>query len=121
MSKLIYCATPSKLVHKIDEIMDFVTNKGYAPLHPFQAFPYERFEGNKLIGRQKSMEWCLRLVDISDEFWLFGISKGTLEELNYTLKNNKPIKLHMNNFDLDWEKFYRELCSQYDYPLSKIA
>ncbi len=62
MSKLIYCATPSRLVHRIKDIMDFVTNQGYAPLHPFQAFPYERFEGNPKIGRSKSIEWCLDLL-----------------------------------------------------------
>lgn len=46
MSKLVYCASPSRLVHRVKDIMDFVTDQGYAPLHPFQALPYERFEGN---------------------------------------------------------------------------
>lgn len=62
MTKLIYCATPSRLVHRSNDIMDFVTEQGYAPLHPFQALPCERFEGNTRIGRAKSMEWCCRLV-----------------------------------------------------------
>jgi hypothetical protein len=38
MSKLIYCATPARLIIKKKEIMDFVTNKGHVPFHPFQAF-----------------------------------------------------------------------------------
>ncbi len=79
MSKLIYCAAPARIVHRLKDIMDFVTNQGNAPLHPFQAFPYERYEGNPRIGRTKSMEWCLRLIDISDEFCMFGVSNGTLE------------------------------------------
>ena len=86
MNNLIYCATPSRLVHKIADIMDLITNRGDAPLHPFQAFPYERFEGNPRIGRKKSMEWCLRLVGICDEYYMFGVSEGTLEEAAHAIK-----------------------------------
>ncbi len=120
MSKLIYCATPSRLVNKIDEIMDFVTNRGYAPLHPFQALPYDRFEGNSEIGRTKSMEWCLRLVDVSDEFWMFGVSIGTLDEVTHAIKIVKPVTLHFDGFDPKWEKFYKELGHKYGNPLDKF-
>jgi len=120
MSRLIYCATPSRLNHKKKEIMDFVTNQGYAPLHPFQAFPYKKFEGNPKIGRTKSMEYCLRLVDISDEFWMFGISQGTLEELVHALDKNKIIKLFFEEFDPEWKRYYQELASNYRNPLEKV-
>lgn len=120
MSKLIYCATPSRLVHRIDKIMDFVTDQGNAPLHPFQAFPYERYEGNPEIGRTKSMEWCLRLVDISDEFYMFGVSNGTLEEVAHAIKTIKPVTLYFDGFDPEWEKFYRELGQKYGNPLDKL-
>lgn len=53
MSRLIYRATPLRLVHKISEIMDFVISQGDAPLHPFPAFPYERFEGIFLLEEKK--------------------------------------------------------------------
>ena len=92
--------------------MDFVTNKGYAPLHPFQAFPYERFEGNPKIGRDKTINWCLKLVDISDEFWIFGISKGTMEEFSHAVKINKEIKLFLD-YDSEWRKFYEKLREKY--------
>ncbi len=52
-AKLIYCATPSRLTYKMHEIMDFVKKEGNAPLHPFQAFPYDAFEGNPRVGRGK--------------------------------------------------------------------
>lgn len=119
MSKLIYCATPSRLNKKKKEIMDFVTNKGHGPLHPFQAFPYERFEGNKKVGRKKTIEWCLRLIKICDEFWLFGISEGTLQELNCALEENKTIK-NCLEFDKDWEKQYKKLKKKFENPLKKI-
>ena len=120
MSKLIYCATPSRLVNKIDEVMDFVTNQGYAPLHPFQALPYERFEGNPRIGRIKSMDWCLRLVDISDEFWMFGVSNGTLEEVAHAIKIVKSVKIFLDSFDTEWNKFYQELGNKYGRPLDEF-
>ena len=120
MTKLIYCATPSRLVNKINKIMDFVTNIGYAPLHPFQAFPYERFEGNERIGRLKSMEWCLRLVDVSDEFYMFGVSNGTLEEITHAMKTMKPINLWLDGFDPEWKEIYQELGHKYGNPLDKF-
>ncbi|MFH1590241.1 MAG: hypothetical protein ABIB43_06765 [archaeon] len=120
MSKLIYCATPSRLVHRLDDIMDFVTNEGNAPLHPFQAFPFERYEGNPMVGRIKSMEYCLRLIDISDEFYMFGVSEGTLEEVSHAIKINKPIKLQFDSFDPEWEKFYQELGPKYGDPIDNL-
>ncbi|MBU2522918.1 MAG: hypothetical protein KKE23_01355 [Nanoarchaeota archaeon] len=120
MSKLIYCATPSRIVHRIKDIMDFVTDQDYAPLHPFQAFPYERFEGNPKIGRIKSMQWCLGLIDISDEFWMFGVSNGTLEEAVHAIKIKKPIRLKFDGFDNEWNKFYQELGKKYGNPIDHL-
>lgn len=120
MSKLIYCATPSRLVHKINEVMDFVTNEGNAPLHPFQAFPYERYEGNPRIGRTKSMEWCLKLVDISDEVYMFGVSNGTLEEVAHAMKIVKPVTLQFDGFDPEWGTFYKEFGPKYGNPIDKL-
>lgn len=120
MSELIYCATPSRLVHRMSDIMDFVANQGHASLHPFQAFPYERFEGNPRIGREKSMEWCLRLIDISDEFWMFGVSDGTLKEVVHAIKIEKPIALKFEGFDNEWEKFYKTLGKEYGNPIDYL-
>ncbi|MEM4181862.1 MAG: hypothetical protein QXX68_01775 [Candidatus Pacearchaeota archaeon] len=91
--QLVYCATPSKILHKKEKIMEFVSKKGYAPFHPFQAFPIEYFENKKNIERKKTIEYCLRAIKICDEFWLFGLSEGTLVELNFAKKLKKPIKI----------------------------
>jgi len=120
MSKLIYCATPSRIKNRKEEIMDFVTNQGYAPLHPFQAYPYDRFEGNPRIGREKSMEFCLRLVDICDEFWMFGVSEGTLIEVVYAIENGKTVRLKFESFDAEWRKFYEELGEKYSNPIDYL-
>ncbi len=122
---LIYCATPARLVDKKKEIMDFVTERGLGPFHPFQAFELDRFEGGP-IGRKRTMEFCCRAIDICDEFWLFGISIGTLTELCYVLKRNlsrkkqKPIRLFLDKFDNDWKEKYAELKNQFGDPLVKV-
>ncbi len=119
MSLLIYCATPSRLKDKTEEIMDLVTNEGNAPFHPFQAFPFERFEGNLKVGRDDSMEWCLNSIGICNAFYLFGVSDGTLQELVYA-KTVKPVFLHLE-FDSEWEKHYEILGKKYDYPLEGMV
>ncbi len=116
--KLVYCATPSRISNTRKEIMDYVTSQGLGPFHPFQAFEYERFEGGP-IGRERTMDFCRRAVDICDEFWLFGVSQGTLMELVYALSISKPIKLHLN-FDPDWENHYKTLGSEHGNPLEKL-
>ena len=98
MKLLIYCATPSRLNYKMKEIMDFVTNEGNAPFHPFQAFPYERFEGGP-IGREKTMEFCRKAISICDKVYLFGISKGALDDVKEGKKLKKPIKEFVELFD----------------------
>jgi hypothetical protein len=116
---LIYCATPARLAEKKKEIMDFVTKKGLGPFHPFQAFEYERFEGGP-IGREKTIEFCCRAIDICDEFWLFGVSEGTLAELCHAIKRKKPIRLFIDEFDKNWRKEYKRLKNKFGDPLAKL-
>lgn len=125
MSKLVYCATPARLSSKMIEIMDFVTQQGIGPFHPFQAFEYERFEGGP-IGREKTMEFCCRAVEMCDEFWLFGISEGTLTELSCVLAFNeaspskaKPIRCFYETFDPEWQKYYRKYRKRFNDPLRR--
>ena len=135
---LVYCATPARIAKEkwwqkllrwllwwkrrkkpIEKIMDFVTKQSLGPFHPFQAFEYKRFEGGP-IGRKRTIEFCCRAIDICDEFWLFGISEGTLTELCYALKKQKPIKLFLNEFDKDWQVEYEGLKDSFNDPLSKM-
>jgi hypothetical protein len=119
MSKLIYCATPARLSSKKKEIMDFVTAQDYGPFHPFQAFEYERFEGGP-IGRDGTMDFCRRAIEICDEFWMFGVSRGTLDELIHAKKIKKPIKLLLDQFDSEWKMRYNGLKQKYGDPLAEL-
>ncbi len=103
--KLIYCATPSRLADKTSAIMDYVTAQGFGPFHPFQAFDIARFE-NGPVGRELTLAFCCRAIEICDEFWLFGISEGTLRELEFANSHTrngmrKPIHFLLD-FDPDW-------------------
>ena len=109
--KLIYCATPSRMVSSTKQIMNFVTAQRDAPFHPLHAFEYSRFEGGP-VGREGTLEFCCRAIQLCDEFWLFGVSAGTLFELDFTVEFNrknpqlqKTIRLLHRDFDPDWEEF----------------
>lgn len=116
--KLVYCATPGRISDKKERIMNFVEEKGDAPFHPFQAYPYERFEGGE-PGRERTIEYCKRAVDICDELWLFGVSEGTLTELEHALEEDKPVKKFLK-FDPDWKDRYRELKQDFGKILEEL-
>jgi len=117
---LIYAACPSRLADSESRIMNFVAEHGNACLHPFNAFPYDYFEGGK-IGREKTLEWCCRLIDACDELWLFGISAGTLFEVDYLIRRRGPsrIRVYVNEFDSEWDSY----CQKYseEFPLAMAA
>ncbi len=122
MSELVYCATPSRMAGQTEKIIDFVVKEGYAPLHPIQALPYEAFEGNPNVGRKKTMEYCQRLIDISDRFWMFGVSEGTMDDLSYArgLEKKLPVRLVFDGFDVAWEEFYKNLRSLYNNHIDSV-
>ncbi|MBS3149465.1 hypothetical protein J4455_02105 [Candidatus Woesearchaeota archaeon] len=102
-----------------ETIVDYVAKEGYAPLHPFLAMPYKYFEGG-IVGRNKTIEYCFRLVDICPHFWLFGISEGTLEELSRAQSSDKIFRFPFLHFDPEWNEFYQNLASKYGDPLANL-
>lgn len=119
--KIAYCATPSRFAERKDEICKFVVDKIYLPFHPFHAFPYEFYEGHPEVGRRPAMKICLDSVKNCDEFWIFGISAGTLEELVYAIEKGKKVRLFMDDFDPEWEKFYEDLGPECGDPLRMLS
>jgi hypothetical protein len=109
-ANLVYIAVPSRLIKgpsDVEKQMDEVTKEGKGPLHPFQAFPFTRYEGGP-ISKARTWEFCLRLVEIAEEFWLFGVSHGSLNEMQHAIKLGKPIKLLLDEFDPNWREYYAE-------------
>lgn len=99
--KLIYCAIPSRISKKSAQIMDYVESKNNAAFNPFSAFPLDRFEFGK-IGRKTTIDYCKRVIEICDELWIFGLSEGTIEEMDHAIKTGKTVNV-IKEFDDDWE------------------
>ena len=85
--------------------MDVITKEGNAPLHPFQALPFDRYEGGP-AGKELTWEYCCKLVSIADEVYLFGISHGALNEVDFAIRSGKPIKILLDEWDPEWKKHY---------------
>lgn len=91
--------------------MNIARDEGKACLHPFNAFPYEYYEGNPKIGRARSLELCCKAIDICDEFWIFGVSEGTLFEADYFFKRNEenglvlPVSNLIRQYDPEYKKY----------------
>lgn len=117
MGKRIYCAIPPRLVSYQRRIVDVVAAQNCVPIHAFQTPPCESFE-NRSVGRELSMESRKRMVDISDELWMFGVSDGTLEDLSYALSIEKPIRLN-GQFDPSWNEHNLRLRKKHSYALEK--
>jgi len=72
------------------------------------------------------MEYCCRLVGVSDRFWAFGVSDGVLREAKYATGIGKPRELHFIDpagkatFDPRWKEFYDLLAGKYDRPLDDL-
>lgn len=118
---LAYCSIPSRMAGKTEEIMDFVQAQRYAPFNPLLAFPRKRFEDGA-VGREETLEICLRATRICDELWLFGISEGTVAELEYFLTGiiftlysgrTKRIKFFFKEFDPAWRENLEKLEKEY--------
>lgn len=111
--KLIYCAIPSRMSKILSkEINLFVMSFSEFPFNPFMAFPLELYE-NGPMGREKTLDYCKKFVEICDEFWLFGLSEGTIEELERAISANKKIKT-FSNFDKEWFNEKNKLINKID-------
>lgn len=121
--KLVYCATPARLSDQKHKIMGFVISKGKAPLHPFNALPIEYFE-TETINRADTLALCCKLIDACDEFWLFGISEGTLIEAEYFFKNHgqsESVKIWINEFDTESKNYAEHYQARFAETLAKLG
>lgn len=111
MSELVYLSQPSRLGGAGSEeyrhhVIEEVTSTGLHVVHPFEALPYERFEGNPDVGRELSIHYCCRLIDACDGgIALTGISSGTLTETEYLFTHFPLRSLHIfTELDPSWEQ-----------------
>lgn len=123
--KIMYCAVPTRLSQmenwpKLrDEIKSWARRMGYAPVIPFDVGPYEDFEGNPRIGRERTLKYMLDFMAIHDVVGIFGISSGVMSELKCALDLGKEIHV-FHGLDPGWEKYYEELRHKYGDLLKRL-
>ena len=61
------------------------------PISPLNMFGYIEKEEGEL--RENIMAICKRLIDLSDEVWIYGDSQGCKEEQEYAAQQGKTIKI----------------------------
>lgn len=91
--KIIYVAAPyggdennkKKIEHTIRALVGVYPQYCFiSPIHAF-GFLYNDVDYNE------GMQYCLTLLDMCDEIWIFGDSKGTRIEREYAKRYKIPI------------------------------
>ena len=51
---------------------------------------------------------------------MFGVSKGTVEELTYAIRNKKTVRTFLEEFDPEWRKYYLELGGEFIIGIDEL-
>lgn len=117
--KIMYCATPTRMMPRAAEVRARARQKGFAPVIPFDLGPYEDFEGNAGVGRERTLEMMLKVQRACDLCGVFGISRGVLAEVNDALKTGQTIRT-FPGLDPEWDAMYEKLRDESGDPLSRL-
>lgn len=117
--KIMYCAIPTRLRHLSEQIKKMVREYGFTPVVPFDLGPYEDFEGNPRIGRERTLELMLHLMYACDIVGIFGISEGVLGELKGALDIGTEVRV-FHGLDPLWEEKYEEYKGRYSDLLARL-
>lgn len=88
---LVYAAQSKHFFYCRDAVCQYVFERGGIPLHPFRAFDY--FLGDR-VDRDAVREGNRRLLEASDEVWVFGstLADGVLIEVSLAAQWRKPLR-----------------------------
>ena len=92
-----YKSNPKLNKEKADMIAKYMARKGITPISPLHLFSFYDDDAN----RAEVMSVCEDLIDICQEVWVYGDSKGCMEELNYAVKQDIPVKIMFLVMDYD--------------------
>lgn len=102
--KIMYCAIPTRIRDCAPQVRRLAREAGYAPVIPFDVGPYEDFEGGQ-IGRARTLEFMIEIQRNCDALGFFGVSEGTMGELNDALVRKQHVRI-FRGFDPDWDAEY---------------
>ncbi|MDE1969966.1 MAG: hypothetical protein KGI50_00060 [Patescibacteria group bacterium] len=115
---IMYCMIPTRLRGERERARTLSRADGYAPTIPFDIGEFEDFEGGT-IGRERTLQFMLHVLSFCDVVGLFGISEGTMIELNRAIALGKTVLLYPD-FDPQWNAAYENLKHTYGDPLSHV-
>ena len=82
-----FASDPETNRQKVDSICKNL--KDVIPISPLHLFSFIEEETPQL--RAEIMDVCLNLINMCDEIYVYGISKGTWKEAKHSIKTGKPI------------------------------
>lgn len=94
MKKLVfishpYASNPDLNKIKVDKICKYLIKHDIVPVSPLHMFSFYTEDAD----RGEIMRTCKHLIDICDELWVYGDSKGCKEEANYARLQGKHIEI----------------------------
>lgn len=100
MKKFIFVSHPFKSNPelnrvKVDKICKYLIKHDMVPVSPLHMFS---FYGDD-TDRGEIMKACKHLIDMCDEVWIYGDSKGCREEANYAKALGKHIEICYEQID----------------------
>jgi hypothetical protein len=88
---IIYTAQSKNFFYCRDAVCEFVFHKGAVPLNPFRVFDY--FLSDR-VSRDAVRDGNRRLIEASDEVWVFGqaLADGVILEIALATRLGKPLR-----------------------------
>jgi hypothetical protein len=88
---IVYTAQSKNFFYCRDAVCEFVFNKGAVPLNPFRVFDY--FLSDR-VSRDLVRDGNRRLIEASDEVWIFGqaLADGVILEIALATRLSKPLR-----------------------------
>jgi hypothetical protein len=88
--KLVYTAQSKQFFYCRDAVCEFAFQQEVIPLNPFRVFDY--FLSDR-VEREAVREGNRRLIEVSDELWVFGgeLADGVILEIAIAARYRKPV------------------------------
>lgn len=74
---------------RADKICKHIVKQGLLPISPLHLFSF--IDNETKEARKEIMAVCFKLIDISDEVWVYGDSEGCKLEEEYAERTGKKV------------------------------
>ncbi|MBI2048733.1 MAG: hypothetical protein HYT30_02290 [Parcubacteria group bacterium] len=117
--KIMYCAIPTRIRDRADKARAMARQAGYSPVIPFDVGPYEDFEGGQ-IGRERTLDFMIKIQRNCDVLGFFGVSDGTMGELKDALDRTQHVRV-FRGLDDHWDSEYYKYKMKWGDLLARLT